>query len=176
MEKRVLRSDIKAFYGVGGSEPASFVRMRGFTDASTSKNPIEYTAHYVDEPNETSAVTGYSPSMAFTFDRFAGNAVHDDIVEMFDNEVLGSDAERYIVIVDFSKPADNGGYHAIKRKFAVIGDSEGSGVESMQYSGNFKTAGTSVHGIAQISAPSDGTPDNVESITFTEATATNSEY
>lgn len=176
MEKRVLRSDIKLFYGVGGSESSSFVRMRGFTDASTSKNPIEYTAHYVDEPNETSAVTGYSPSTSFTFDRFVGNAVHDDIVEMLDNEVLGSDAERYLVKVDFSKPADKGGYHAVKRKVAVIGDSEGSGVESMQYSGNFKTAGTPIHGIAQISAPSDGTPDNVESITFTESTASNAEY
>ena len=168
METRVLRSDIKAFYGVGGLENPTFTRMTGFTDATTSKNPIEYEAHYVDQKNATTSVTGYSPSMAFTFDRFVGNAVHDDIVEMFNSEAVGSDAERYIVMVDFSKESEDGSYPAIKRKFSVIGDSEGSGVESMQYSGNFKTAAASVVGKATITTPEGGTPDDVETITFTE--------
>ncbi|MBR5809122.1 MAG: hypothetical protein IKY39_03345 [Clostridia bacterium] len=169
MEKRVLRSDIKAFYGVPGSmgDP-TFTRMKGFTDASTSKNPIEYEAHYVDEKNSTTSVTGYSPSIAFTLDRFDGNAVHDDIVELFTDEVVGSDAERYIVMVDFTKAAEGNKYPAVKRKFAVIGDSEGSGVESMQYSGNFKTAGASIHGFATIATPDDGDPETVETITFSE--------
>lgn len=169
MEKRVIRSDIKSFYGVGAGENPAFTRMQGFTELSTSKNPKEHSVQYVDEAHETTAVTGFSPSMAFTLDRLDGNAVHDDIVELFNNEAIGTEAERYIVNVDFTKKNADGSYEAIKRKFAVIGDSEGNGTDAYQYSGTFKTAGPSIKGSATITEPEDGNPENVKVITFAES-------
>ena len=126
--KLAKRSDKVAFFGVGTVNADSYVRMKHFTEMSTSKNPSEYSRRYVDEAFDQTDVTGYSPSISYGFDQYVGDAVHDDIVELTDNEKLGSDAVRSIVIVDFTKPvADTENtYEAKKRDFAVIPDAEGN--------------------------------------------------
>ena len=166
----VKRSDKKAFYGVpsSGGTP-TFTRMKHFTELSTSKNPGEYSRQYVDEPEERTDVVRYSPSISFNFDDCAGDAVLEDIVSIINEEALGEDAQREIVQVDFSRELEGGGYAAVKRTFAVIADSEGGGVDAYTYGGTFKTVGSKVHGVATIKTPTNGNPDNVETIEFTPA-------
>lgn len=131
------RSDIVAFFGIEDK----YYRMRGFTEASISKNSTEYSRQYVDEDGEQTDVTGYSPSMSFKFDAYAGNKVHEDIVEIFDNEKIGVDAVRTILLVDMTSTGTNGGKKAIKRDYAVIPDAEGDSTDAYTYGGTFKAKG-----------------------------------
>ena len=165
----IKRSDKKAFYGIPseGGTPI-FTRMKYFTELSVEKNPKEYSRQYIDEAEERTDVVGYSPSMSYNFDDYAGDAVLEDIVRITDNELLGTDAQREIVQVDFSSPAENGGYVAIKRTFAVIADSEGDSTDAYTYSGTFKTVSKKVIGVATIATPEDGDSESVETITFSE--------
>lgn len=156
----VKRSDKVAFYGIKSEQGDTYTyhRMQGFTDMSTSKNPIEYSRQYVDEDFEQADVVGYSPSIAYGFDQFAGNAVHEDIAKISDDELLGSAAIRPIVLVDLTKAS---GVNAVKRDFAVIPDSEGDSTDAYTYSGNLKVKGDKIKGTAT-------SADGWKTITFTE--------
>ena len=141
----VKRSDKVSFFGNMGTGTETFNRMRGFTTLSGSKNAIEYTRHYVDEEMETTDVTGYSPSIGFGFDQYKDDLVHDEMVEILDNEKTGTEARRNIVTVDFSQPT-NGGYKAIKREYSIIGDADGDGTDAYTYSGTFRATGQRITG------------------------------
>ena len=156
----VKRSDKVAFYGIKAEQGNTYTyhRMQGFTDMSTSKNPIEYSRQYVDEDFEQADVVGYSPSIAYGFDQFAGNAVHEDIAKISDDELLGSAAIRPIVLVDLTKAS---GVNAVKRDFAVIPDSEGDSTDAYTYSGNLKVKGDKIKGTAT-------SADGWQTITFAE--------
>lgn len=160
----VARAAKRAYYGVpaaGGSGDPVFHRMQGFTDLATSKNAKEYNRQYVDESFEQTDITGYSPSKSYGFDQYKGNTVHDDIVKITDGELIGNDAIRQIVIVDFSHPGTNANtYAAIKRPFAVIPDSEGGSLDAYTYSGNFKVKGSKEEGFAVVD-------DTTSTCTFT---------
>lgn len=156
MDKILKRSDKKAFYEVGGK----FMRMRGFTDFSMSKNPTEYSRKYVDEVSERNDVVGYNPSISFAFDRFSDDEVHADMVSIADNEAVGSDAVRSILLVDTSEETENG-FKAQKREFSVIPDSEGNDSDTYTYSGTLKANGAIVKGYAT-------TSDNWQTVTFEE--------
>ena len=166
-EVLIKRSDKKAFYGVPGDGGATFTRMRYFTEFSTSKNPGEYSRQYVDEPTQRTDVVSYSPSMSFNFDEYHGDAVLEDIVEVINKEMLGTDARRDIILVDFSKPTGDG-YEAFKRTFAIIADTEGGSMDAYTYGGTFKAVGTSVFGVAKIATPEGGDAETVETVTFVE--------
>lgn len=155
----VKRCKKLAFYGVPAGTAGEFVfhRMRGFDEISTSKNPREYSRQYVDEEFEQTDVVGYNPSIAFGFDRFAGDAVHDDIVTIFNEEKIGADAVRPIIMVDLESNDNN----AIKREFSVIAENEGSGVDFYKYSGSFRVKGDKVVGAAT-------TDDEWQTCTFTK--------
>lgn len=172
-EKLVLRANRKMFMGVAGSDQTvTYTRMRGFTTLSENKNPIEYSRRYIDETFETTDVTGMSPSYDFTFDRMTPNTVLDDIANIIDNETLGTDAVREFVCVDFFKPGtEEGTYEATKRAFSIIGSTVGDGTDALTYSGTLRVQETMVKGAAKIATPADGTPETVETITFTEAGA-----
>ena len=154
----VKRSDKVAYYGV---ESGSFERMTGFTDISVSKNPREYTRQYVDQDFEQSDVVGFSPSISFAFDQEKGNNVHDDIVSISDNEYMGENAVREILVADFTDGDEENGYSAVKRTFAVIVSSEGNSSESYKYSGTFKVKGSKVFGRVT-------STDGFKTVTFTE--------
>lgn len=169
-EKLVLRADRKMFMGVkGSSDTVTYTRMRGFTSLSESKNPIEYSRKYVDETFETTDVTGISSSYDFTFDLLTPNAVLDDIAGIIDNELLGTEAVRDFISVDFHKPS-GGGYEAVKREFSIIGSTVGDGTDALTYSGTLRVQTSIVKGTATIATPSNGSSENVETITFTENT------
>lgn len=140
------RSDRVAFYGIPSSGNGEYVfhRMKGFTSFSTSKNPKEYSRQYVDEEFEQTDVVGYNPSTSFSFDLVKGNAVHEDIADIYNKEKVGSDAVRPIIIVDMSSDT----HTAIRRDFAVIAENEGDGTEAYIYSGTLKTKGDTIIGTA----------------------------
>lgn len=167
MSTIVKRSDKKHFYGIPAEGAVTFTRMKHFTELSASKNPKEYARQYVDEPNETTDIVGYSPSLSFAFDEFKDDAVLTDIVDIIDKEKLGTDARREFVQVDFSSPS-GAGFKAVKRTFSVIADSEGGSFDAYTYSGSFKAVGKATYGVATITTPVDGNSDNVETITFAE--------
>lgn len=171
METLVKRSDKVAFYGVPGENSVTYTRMKGFTELSTSKNAGEYSRQYVDEDTERTDVVRYSPTTSFAFDEYTGDEVLTDIVDIIDNEKLGTDAQREIIQVDFSKPVNGGGYAAIKRTVTVIADSEGDSMDAYTYSGSFSAVGSFVTGTAAVSTPTGGTKKTAETITFTADTA-----
>lgn len=149
----VKRSNKVSFFGNTSGGDEVFNRMRGFTTLSGSKNPSEYSRQYVDEEFETTDVTGYSPSIDFGFDQYKNDPVHDEMVEILDDEKTGTEARRNIVTVDFSKPTESG-YRATKRKYAIIGDSEGDSMDAYTYSGTFRSTGSRIKGIATLNEDS----------------------
>ena len=117
-----------------------FCRMRGFTEMSKSKNPVEYSRQYVDEDSERTDVTSYAESISFNLDYFENDTVHTKITEIFDNELVGDAARVVIAVVDMEKVTDNSCV-AISRRYAVIPSSEGDSTEAYTYSGDFKASG-----------------------------------
>lgn len=152
----IKRSDKVSFFGnmIDGTE--TFNRMRGFTTLSGSKNPAEYSRKYVDEEFETTDVTGYSPSIEFGFDQYKGDAVHDEMVSILDEEKTGTEARRNIVTVDFSQPVSgkDGVYKAVKREYSIIGDADGDGTDAYTYSGTFRATGSRIKGTATLNSDS----------------------
>lgn len=152
----IKRSEKVAFLGClsGGTE--TFNRMRGFTSLSGSKNPMEYSRQYVDEEFETTDVVGFSPSFDFGFDQYTDDPVHEEMVEILDNEYTGTNARRNIVTVDFSQPVSGqeGAYKATKREYAIIGDSEGDSMDAYTYSGTFRSTGKRIVGTATLNSDS----------------------
>ena len=159
--KLIKRSDKVSFLGCISEGTETFNRMRGFTTLSGSKNPTEYSRRYVDEEFETTDVTGYSPSLDFGFDQYSGDPVHDEMVEILDGEALGTEARRNIVTVDFSQEAGEGSYKAVKREYAIIGDTEGDSMDAYTYSGTFRSTGKRIVGTATVD-------ENGAVATFTE--------
>lgn len=162
MSEIIKRCKKMAFYGVpdenGGEAGFVFHRMKGFDEISTSKNPKEYSRQYVDEEFEQTDVVGYTPSISFGFDRFSDDPVHTDIISVFDEEKVGADAVRTIIMVDL---ADKD-FGAIKRDFAVIAENEGNGMDAYKYTGTFKVKGEKILGTAH-------SDDNWQTCTFVEA-------
>ena len=138
------RSSKLTFYKLPDAE--EFVRMQGFKTMETSKNPEEYERKYVDEDAKRTDVIAYNTSVSYEMDYIIGNEVHEDIADITDNERVGVDAVREILIVDVNTKT------AIKRSFAVIPDSEGGDENTYTYSGTFKANGDRVQGTAEISA------------------------
>lgn len=149
-----------AYYGVPktveGVTTVTFYRMTGFTSLPQNKNPKEHTRQYVDEDFERSDIVGYAPVIPYNFDRHDGNKVHEDIVNITDNELIGADAVRIIIVADLDDST------AIQRNYSVIPDGEGDDINIYTYSGNFKANSEKVMGTATSS-------DNWQTITFTES-------
>lgn len=139
-EKLVTRSGKVAFMKVAAEE--TFTRMQYFTSMAKNANPKEYARSYVDQDGEVSDVTGYAPSIGYSFDRYKGNKVHDEIISITDGELTGTDAVREILIVDMTSKGDAGDqYDALLRSYSVIPDAEGDNNDAYTYSGNFKSNG-----------------------------------
>lgn len=172
MADLINRADKVAFWGIPASDSSgtpTYTRMHYFTEMSGSKNPKEYARQYIDETSERTDVTGYSPAWSFSFDEYSNDPMLKDIVGILDKELLGTNAQRDIIFVNFSKTASEGGYEAVKQRFAVIGDSEGGSTDAYTYSGNLKAVGAKTWGTATIASPASGTSETAETITFTEA-------
>ena len=127
--KLVMRADKVAFMKVA----ETLHRMRGFKSLPTNKNPIEYTRQYVDEYFETTDVIGMSESKDFEFDQYVNDPVHDELVKIFKDELLGGDAVVTIVTIDKNADGENG----VSRDYSVVPDTEGDGTEGYTFAGRF---------------------------------------
>lgn len=161
LDKIAKRSDKIAFYGIVNGENVEYKRMRGFTELSINKNPVEYSRRYIDEKTERNDVVGYAPSISYSFDKFSDDAVHNDIITVADDELIGADAVRSIILVDLTAENADGGYPAVSRSWSVIPDSEGNDTDAYTYSGTLKANGDIIKGTAASS-------DDWMSCTFTE--------
>ncbi len=156
----VKRNGKVAFYNVG----STYYRMKGFTEFTTNKSPIEYSRQYIDEEFKHNDVVGYDTSVSFSFDLMKENEVHLDIAGIFDGEKTGDSAVRDIVVVDFTDEKSPGKYGAFKRSFTVMPESEGDSTDAYTYSGNLRVSGGLTVGTAESS-------DGFETVTFTETGA-----
>lgn len=156
-ERLVQRANKVAYMEV----EETYHRMKGFTSLATNKNPKEYTRQYVDELFETTDITGITPSIEFAFDQFVGNVVHDHMVNIIDNEFVGTDAVVSIMVVDFTKGDDVAGYPARVRKYSLIPSTEGDSLDAYTYSGAFRVNGSTIIGTAT-------SPDDWLTATFVE--------
>ena len=154
------------FYGVPATTESGAVtyhRMTNFTEATTSKNPKEYSRQYVDEESERSDVVGYAPSTSYAFDLDPENPVHKDIVSITDGEKIGPEAVRELILVDLNSAAEeesgSATASAVKRSYSVIPDGEGDGFDAYSYTGNFKSNGEKRVGTATSS-------DGWQTVTF----------
>ena len=122
----------------------------------------EYSRQYVDEASERSDVVGYAPSMDYEFDLYTNDAVQKKLATITDDELLGSDAQVTIVMVDLFevKSEDPNTCTARKRDWSVIPDTEGDGTDALIYKGSFKAAGEIIKGTAT-------TTDSWQTCTFT---------
>ncbi len=140
----VERHKILAFYGVPGTDTTvTYHRMKKFTQFSASKNPIEYKRQYVDEPFQETDVVGFAPSYSYAFDRHTGLDVQNDIIDITDNEKLGDEAVRNIIIVDTTAATGTTTLTADAklRSYSVIPNTEGDNINIYTYSGNLKARG-----------------------------------
>lgn len=159
--KLVKRADRLAFMNVAEtSAPEEYRRLMGFTTLSESKNPIEYSRQYVDEPSETTDTVGYSAEKEYEFDMYAGNPCLEKIANITDNEVTGTDAHIPVVSVDLYTEDEQGRCLARKRTYAVVPDGVGDGTDALIYTGSLKA----VSGIEMGYATSD---DGWVTITYT---------
>lgn len=142
--KTMKRNEKVAFMKVKGEE--KYTRIRGFTEFSMSRNPIEYSRKYVDEKNERNDVVGYSPSVRYSFDNFLGDAVHHDFYNITSLELVGDDAVRSIVIVDLTTMSNT--KDAYSRDWSIIPDTEGDDENTYTFSGTLKANGDIILGTA----------------------------
>jgi len=150
-----LRHEKVAFMAIKGADDAVTIRrMVGFTSMSNSRNPTEYTRKYVDEKNERTDITAINTSMGFAFDKFTGNDVHEYLAGIFDNELIGADAVVDIYVVDFTKPTATGEnvttFECAHRPFTVVPSSDGDDANTYTYSGDFRSNGDRVKGVATV--------------------------
>lgn len=154
----IARHKIVAFYGVPDSSgTVEYHRMKKFTQFTHSKNPIEYSRQYVDEPFQQTDVVGFSPSYDYAFDKHKNLEVQNDIIKITDGELIGEDAVRTIVIVDTSDSSAK----AYKRDYAVIPNSEGDNINIYTYSGSLKARGEKIKVTVS-------TTDDYQTITVTD--------
>ena len=136
----VMRDEKRAFYEIPGK--SAFMLMEGFSSLSTSKSATEHGTKYVDERSSRTFVVGYEESSSYTFDRYDGNEVQDDIVTITDEEKIGKEATRRIIQVDMKTLTANGTQATGRmRSYSVVPDSDGDDANVLTYSGTFKSNG-----------------------------------
>lgn len=126
-------------------QPKFHLIGEGFTNFAESKNPKEYTRHYIHEESERTDVINYSPSRAYSCDIVSGDPVVDEIVHITDKELKGKDTHREVVTYN-----EFGGTPtarpATMRKYAIIPDGGADGTEALIYTGNFKAVSDKIEG------------------------------
>lgn len=142
----IKRSEIVAFAGIEvGLNDTAYVRMKGFTELTTNKNPKEYNRKYVDEDSERTSLTGYATSISYAFDKYKGNILLEKLAQIADMELLGDAATIPILMVDLSSitQSSEGEYtaQAYLRDFSVIPSTSGDSTDCMTYSGDLKVCG-----------------------------------
>lgn len=156
-KKLVGRHKRVAFMDINGT----LTRMTGFTSLSEGKESKDYSRQYVDESTERKDVVGYATSVDYEFDRYTNDPVCERLSEIADDEVVGTDAQVDIVIVDLFTVDAKSQAIARKRTYSVIPDTSGDGTDALIYSGSFSAASEIIKGYAI-------SEDDWKTCTFTE--------
>ena len=165
VSKLVSRSELRSYMNTGTTvAPAFSLIGEGFTNLSEAKNPQEYSRKYVSERTERTDVVGYAPSISYSVDVYTNNPVIKKIRDVTDKEMIGTDAQVEIVVVEhFSDGTINeSSLVAYKRTYAIIPDAKADGTEALVYTGTFKAVGDITKGTFDA---------NTKSFTAEEATA-----
>ena len=144
----VLRHQFESYMkcGVVGAETFCLIG-EGFTSFAESKNPEEYSRKYVNDKTERTDVVGYSPSIAYSCDAIANDPCVQKIMDITDNEKLGTAAYVEVVNVNCWSQVNINEYTASKRTYAIIPDSKGDGTEALIYTGTMKAVSDPVYGV-----------------------------
>ena len=145
--KLVKRSDIVNYMKVG--EDSTFKRMKYFPEMSKSKEVEEYDRQYVDENSKRVDAISMSEVIEFEMDRHINDEVHQAIVDIFDKEKLGDDANVTLCTVNFTeKGTTPDSYKARIREYSLIPEGEGEDIEAYKHTGAFKSKGDIIEGEA----------------------------
>ncbi len=145
----VTRNKRQSFMNTGTvNAPAWSLIGEGFTSLAESKNPNEYSRHYVHEATERTDVTGYAPSIAYALDVYSDDPCIQKIIEITDKEEVGAAAQVDVVNVNLFEPVANATdtYKAYKRTYAVVPGNVGEGTDALNYTGTFKAVGDAAPG------------------------------
>lgn len=157
----VLRCQWEAYMECGSGTTAAFNLIgEGFTSFPEAKNPKEYTRKYINYKTDKSDVIGYAPSIEYSCDCISGDPVVQEIINIHDNELLGTATHRRVVSVNRWEEKD-GACPAFMRTFAIIPGNKGEGTDALVYTGTMKAASDIVKGTF-----------NIETKKFEEATVT----
>ncbi|WP_314882545.1 phage tail tube protein [Filifactor alocis] len=143
--KIIKRSDKVLFIDVKGT----YKRLTGMTQASTSKNTKEYTRQYVDEAFERTDVVGMTTSIDFNLDAYKDNDAQKVIIDIINEEKVGTDAVVKFLLIDFTTGDESTGFAAVERSFAVVPNTEGGSLDAYTYEGTLKANGAPVKGKAK---------------------------
>lgn len=160
--KLVSRSQWASYMNTGTTDTPEYNLMGlGFSALSESKNPKEYSRQYVHMLTETTDVVGYSPSISYTADVYSGDPCIQKVMDITDNEKIGSDAQIDIVNVNLWEQAGESGtdFVAKKRTYSVVPDGKGDSLDALVISGTFKAVSDIIDGTF-----------NVDTKTFTPTT------
>lgn len=135
------RSEKLVFMEVKSGSASGYARLEGFTTQTFNANATEYSRHYMDEDTDRTDVTGYSESINYNFDQYIGQPALSEIVKITENELIGTDAVRNILVVDMTSNTSGGQYDATLRAYAIVPSSNGDTTDCMTYSGDFKSRG-----------------------------------
>lgn len=148
--KLVSRSELRSYMNTAKASTSATYELigEGFTSLTEAKNAKEYSRQYIHEKTERTDVVGYAPSLDYSVDVYTNNPVIARIREITDKELIGTDAQVSIVTVEMfsDSTVDQTKLVAYERKYAVIPDNKGDGVEALVYSGTFKAVGDIVVG------------------------------
>lgn len=142
----VLRANYLPFLEcINDDGTSTFNRMEGFTDFGESKNPEEHDSAYVDEITKRTNIISYSSSFGYTFEEHKGQPVHEEIIKIEENEVVGKGAVRRVIVVNMNTVTGSGSGKlramARIRPYTIIPDSSAANQGVMTHSGNFKSNG-----------------------------------
>ncbi len=147
MNKLISRDQWKAYMDTGTADaPKNSLIGEGFTSFSESKNPKEYSRQYIHERTERTDVVGYAPSISYSTDVYSEDPVIRKIIEITDRELIGTDAQVTVFLVNEWEEVE-GGLRAFQRRYSVIPNTRGDGTDTMIYSGTLKAVGDIVEGV-----------------------------
>lgn len=143
----ILRYQWESYMECGSGDDAAFQLIgEGFTTFPEKKNAKEYTRKYINYITEKSDVIGYAPSVSYSCDVITGEPVVAEIINITDNELLGSATHRKIVSVNCWDEQSDGEFTATMRTWAIIPDGRGDGTDAMVYTGTMKAVSDLVKG------------------------------
>lgn len=126
----------------------------GIPSSQVNANPETTTEAYVDQDNASTFVERYAPTLPIEGRAKKGDAVFDYVYALWKARATGSDAEAYILEVDYSvAPVSTDQYPAQKQKVSIQVDNppggEGGRTARISYTINFM--GDPVDGLYDVS-------------------------